>query len=579
MNIKRSTLLGLTFMVCMAGWAQGPNNSGTYYAGANGYSGKTLKTKLYGIISSHTTISYSGLWDCYSTTDLTSGGYIWDMYSNTTRFDPDDDRAGNYSGEGDVYNREHSVPQSWFNSKSPMYSDLMQVIPTDGYVNNRRSNYPYGEVTSVKWSSNNAFSKLGTCMVNGSTITVFEPNDEYKGDLARIYFYMATAYQGSITSWSSSGGGTEIFTDDSYMPYVSWQMDMLLDWAKNDPVSEKEIARNNAVYRLQGNRNPFVDYPGLEDYIWGNNTGTALDYDGYINPFDESLQECGLAWSADAVTLTVGDEDYTLPTLSNPYNLSVTYSSSNTVVANVTSSGVVTVSTSAAGTATITATFIGNDTYRAGSASYTITVRSADDSGEEETGEYYFIETFDGNESTGGNDNSWSGGIASGSPVYDNSGWSLTAGYGAYQCIRLGTGSKKGSATTPTITGINGKTVTLKFRAAAWSSSSEEIELNLSGTGCTLSTETVEMARGEWTDYRVKVTGTSDAVTITFQAAHSSKNRFFLDEINIPKTVDAIDDVRVAESDEAIYNLQGVRMSGNLPRGIYIRGGKKILVR
>lgn len=197
--------------------------------------------------------SYDDLWDGYKLTDLKPGtNYIWDMYSNYN-FKVGTDQAGNYSKEGDVYNREHSIPKSWFDDKSPMYTDIMHIVPTDGYVNGRRSNYPFGEVVTATYTSGNG-SKLGK---DASGTTVFEPIDEYKGDFARIYFYMLTRYCDQVGNWS---GG--VF-QGSYPYLKSKYFDLYLKWAIEDPVSEKEILRNEGVYKFQKNRNPYVDHPSM----------------------------------------------------------------------------------------------------------------------------------------------------------------------------------------------------------------------------------------------------------------------------------------------------------------------------
>ena len=163
------------------------------------------------------------------------------------------------------------MPQSWFNRKKTERCDAFHVIPTDGYVNNRRSNYPYGETTRATYLSNNGFSKVGPCSAAGYSGTIFEPNDMYKGDLARIYFYMATCYEDSAYMWS---GGA--FGGNKYTSFETWTWNLLHEWARNDAVSQKEIDRNNAVHKHQLNRNPFVDFPGLEEYIWGDKTNIAF---------------------------------------------------------------------------------------------------------------------------------------------------------------------------------------------------------------------------------------------------------------------------------------------------------------
>ncbi|OFY71803.1 MAG: hypothetical protein A2265_01200, partial [Bacteroidetes bacterium RIFOXYA12_FULL_33_9] len=168
--------------------------------------------------------------------------------------------CGNYNSENDCYNREHSWPQSWFDESSPMVSDLFHVYPTDGYVNGKRANYPYGEVNSPNWTSMNG-SKLGTCSYPGYTGIVFEPIDAYKGDFARTYFYMSTRYYGEDAGWTGSPmvNGAEL---------EPWAMKMMLEWSDADPVSQKEIDRNNAVYGIQNNRNPFIDHPEYAMEIW-----------------------------------------------------------------------------------------------------------------------------------------------------------------------------------------------------------------------------------------------------------------------------------------------------------------------
>jgi endonuclease I len=170
------------------------------------------------------------------------------------------DQCGSYSTEGDCYNREHSVPSSWFSDASPMYSELFHIVPTDGYVNNRRSNYPFGDVASASWTSQNG-SKLGSSAVAGYTGTVFEPIDSFKGDFARIYFYMVTRYKDELPSWTAPP-----FTGSDF---TVWAKNLFLQWDALDPVSAKEKIRNNKAYLIQHNRNPYVDHPEWVQAVWG----------------------------------------------------------------------------------------------------------------------------------------------------------------------------------------------------------------------------------------------------------------------------------------------------------------------
>ena len=284
--------------VAATGWAQGPNDSGEYYKAADGKKGAELKTALCGVIYNRDeggdlSTAYKALWTHFKTTDAKPNGKVWDMYSNLREMTFGTDQAGNYKQEGDVYNREHSMPNSWFGGKvMPMYTDLHHMYPTDGYVNNKRSNFPFGETNGESYKSANNFSKLGKCTFEGYTGTVFEPNDEYKGDFARTYFYMVTCYEEQIPTWYTSFPESQPTLDgNTYPGLTDWQLKMLMKWAKNDPVSEKEINRNNAVYGIQKNRNPFIDYPGLENYIWGDKKDVAFSYDHYSTNIEDILAE------------------------------------------------------------------------------------------------------------------------------------------------------------------------------------------------------------------------------------------------------------------------------------------------
>ncbi len=256
-----------------------------YYNTAKGKSGSTLKTALYYKILGHTRRSYSQLWTDFQTTDRKSNGYVWDMYSDVPGgitsydFSYTGDQCGTYGGEGDCYNREHSFPKSWWgggtSSTDTMYTDLFHLVPTDGYVNYKRSAYPYGEVGSASWTSTNG-TKLGSCNYPGYSGTVFEPIDDYKGDFARNYFYMATRYQNKFDSWASN---TDMLDGSGFS---SWALNLLLDWHQQDPVSQKEIDRNNDIYGIQNNRNPFIDHPEFVQRVWGGDDDYApIFYDTY----------------------------------------------------------------------------------------------------------------------------------------------------------------------------------------------------------------------------------------------------------------------------------------------------------
>jgi len=239
-----------------------------YYDPATGLTGSALQQALHDIIDEHTSVTYSDLWTCFQNTDKKPDGTVWDMYSDIPGGTPAytftfiSGQCGNYSKEGDCYNREHSFPKSWFNDATPMYTDLFHIYPTDGWVNNKRGNLPYGETSSATWTSTNG-SKVGPSSVQGYEGLVFEPIDEYKGDFARTYFYMAARYYGEDSQWPGSDMTTGAQPKE-------WALAMLLAWHRADPVSTKETNRNNEVYKYQANRNPFIDDPDYAEKIWGN---------------------------------------------------------------------------------------------------------------------------------------------------------------------------------------------------------------------------------------------------------------------------------------------------------------------
>lgn len=244
-----------------------------YYTSCKGKSGASLLKALEGVIGNHTNVGYNGLWTLYKTADVDANGKIWDIYS-TKRWTPGSEQCGNYSKVGDCYNREHSLPKSWFNDQSPMYSDAFHIYPTDGKVNGQRSNYPYGECAGGSSVAANGsvkpLGKLGDCTYPGYSGKVFEPDDEYKGDLARSYFYMAACYNSRISSWDS-----DMLAGNAFPAFTSWATSLLMKWHREDPVSPKEQARNEAVYAAQRNRNPFIDHPELAEHIWGDKSTTG----------------------------------------------------------------------------------------------------------------------------------------------------------------------------------------------------------------------------------------------------------------------------------------------------------------
>jgi len=282
-------------LVALTGFAQIPAG---YYNNATG-TGYTLKTQLKTIITNgHNPQSYNSLWNLYDAS-LRDNFYendntILDIYSeNPLGPDPYNyqntgDQCGNYNAEGDCYNKEHLIPKSYFNDQLPMYSDAHHVVPSDGKVNGWRDNLPFGVVAGTAagicnggatntpcHSLNN--SKLGNNLDAGYSAgfsgKVFEPIDEFKGDIARTYFYFATRYQDQMAGfYADAPSSTEVvamFDGSANKVFSTTFLNILLTWSTMDPVSAKEIAFNNAIYNFQGNRNPYIDHPEYVQAVWG----------------------------------------------------------------------------------------------------------------------------------------------------------------------------------------------------------------------------------------------------------------------------------------------------------------------
>ena len=333
MKIKTLLIVGLLFSVANI-FAQIPTG---YYDGTAGLSGSALKTKLSSIISSgHQTKSYDALDDEYPNSDKDSyyekDGTVLDIYSeNPTETDPyvyqfGVKKCGNYKIEGDCYNKEHIFPQGYFNKASPMVSDIHHIVPTDGKVNGMRSNFPFGNVgSSVSYTSKNG-SKLGTSNSVNYSGKVFEPINEFKGDVARMIFYFATRYEAKLKDFDAN----DILTNTSFPGIQSWELEVLKQWHTQDPVSQREIDRNNAAYTYQGNRNPFIDHPEYVALIWGT---TTPDTEAPSTPTNlivtgSTSSTISLSWTASTDNIMVATYDIyldgTLKTSSSSNSITVT---------------------------------------------------------------------------------------------------------------------------------------------------------------------------------------------------------------------------------------------------------------
>lgn len=265
----------ILFVLCSLAFSTFGQVPSGYYDGADGKSGADLKTSLFQIIHNYVSADYDGFTAVYwgnnyfVKTDWNSAGYFWDMYS--------DEQRTTYNSS--LMSREHCMPRSWWEVSDDYgvaNSDLHNLYPSDYTANSKKSNYPLGEVGTASWT--NGVVKLGANTYSGYSGTVFEPADEYKGDFARTYFYMVTCHEDYSNRWSSP-----MLNNNTYPVFQTWAINMLLDWARHDPVSQKEIDRNNAVFEIQQNRNPFIDNPDLLEYIWGTKVGENFTVEDKVN--------------------------------------------------------------------------------------------------------------------------------------------------------------------------------------------------------------------------------------------------------------------------------------------------------
>lgn len=266
-------LLIASLLVCI-----GMQAEDCLYPELDGKKGEEIRTALYNHIKNPDVLGYDGIRADKAKVDLREDGTVWDIYSDCTFAKSAYCGAGTDYEACDCYNREHILPQSWWanDNTQPMRFDLHNVYPTDYEANSNRSAWPLGEVSSVEWTNGSAKLGYGTFGSSGNNKT-FEPADEYKGDIARIYFYMATCYKDK--NFTQGGKGYKVFSNGT-ANFTTTALNLYLNWHREDPVSQKEIDRNNGVAKKQGNRNPFVDDPELVEYIWGNKKTTVYTCNG-----------------------------------------------------------------------------------------------------------------------------------------------------------------------------------------------------------------------------------------------------------------------------------------------------------
>lgn len=268
----------------------------TYYASLEGKSDNELRDAITALTQRDKRVTaYMSLREAYAVTDYYTFGNLCDMYSyrsGTYRYPSGE--SGDYEESTSVYNREHSLVKSYWghnnSSSTAQFTDIVHVIPTNGYVNTERGTMPYGETLSPTQIFGNG-TRIGPSSLSGTSVNVFEPIDEYKGDIARIYFYMLTCY--NTVNMTKNNNARVVFSYGSgHGRFTTYSKDLFMQWSRQDPISDKERNRNNGIQSIQGNRNPFVDLPNLAEYLWGEHVGTQYSFDDrYVTALGDAEQD------------------------------------------------------------------------------------------------------------------------------------------------------------------------------------------------------------------------------------------------------------------------------------------------
>jgi len=538
-----------------------------YYDSADGKKFTELKAALCQVIKEHKTFNYSSLWNYYPYTYYVLGNptQVLDMYSDNVV----------YFSNTSTMNKEHTVPKSWWGGSTSIGPgcDIFNVIPSDQVANSNKSNYPLGIVAgNAKYD--NGVTKVGTSGVGGYTGLVFEPKDSYKGDFARIYFYVATCYPD--LSWDSNNA--QALTNSSALTLKSWIIPMLIEWNSKDPVDEAEIQRNEDVYKQQGNRNPFIDYPALVDYIWGSKqTETFLFAEHEPNGGNETqFQAQAPSFSVDygtetkpkyvaentSVTISGGTKTATLYTRINGGQWEV---SNPTTGWNSTSQTEYTIEASKTysieGKMLIEAycTQEGYTNSKTVSAYYEVMNFS---------NEYILFEAFDN--LTAGNNTS-----NSGSSTYwdgnDNFPVVETA-FQAGNAVRLGSSKTAGSLQSKALPTAGGSLI-VEFEVKGWTAVEGDIVVELTGAG----SQTVQYT-ATMTDSFEKIKLQFDNVSANpILTIGTSAKRAFIDSITVKTIADGIN-LTTHQPQQAVdmFNLSGQKV-GKDYKGITIIKGKNVM--
>ena len=535
--MRTNKIILSTILLCMGVTVSAIKRSdlASYASSLNGKKKSELKTAVFNLIKSPKTLTYGSGSKC-----------TWWGFYYTDRDDDTNECINRYSDRKFYFsstntgsaikemNIEHSFPKSWWGGTgNDAARDLYNLYPSDSKANSSKSNYPMCKVEVIdKDKSSDKYDKVGHSTINGKYVWCWEPGDQYKGDFARSYMYMATCYQD--LTWQGEQGLQQL-ENNTWPTLQEWAYTLYLDWLKDDPVDQLEVERNNAVADLQkttdsnGNitkrsRNLFIDYPYLAEYIWGDSIDVAFNPATSITTADDDLRYNGeplVAVAKPQISPDGGtfDEPQTVTITTGTAGAVIKYTldGSSPVDGGTVYSGPITISN----TTTLKAVAIDGmgKTSTVASATFTIVI----DSGDVPINDY-FAETFDNCSGTGGNDGIFnSGASATFKPNYD--GWQAVAAYAGDGCARFGSSSKSGAVSTPMLN-LSGST-TFSFRAAPFGSDGTALKLSVNGDAELSETE-LEMTAGQWKEFSVTIAG-EGPVIITFTPA----KRFFLDDVRL----------------------------------------------
>lgn len=188
-------------------------------------------------------------------------------------------------------NIEHSFPKSWWGKiENDAWKDLYNLYPSDSKANSDKSNYPMGKVTNVTKPAGEGYDKVGQGYAGNQYVKMWEPGDRFKGEFSRSYLYMATTYQD--LTWEKTG--LQSLENNTWPTFQKWAYSLYLKWSKADRVDSMEIARNNAAAKIQNNRNLYVDFPNLAEYVWGDSIDVPFDPFVSVTTADDDARYTGV---------------------------------------------------------------------------------------------------------------------------------------------------------------------------------------------------------------------------------------------------------------------------------------------